>query len=285
MIPVADPGRQYRALREEIDAAVARVLASGHFILGPEVEALEAEFAAYCGTAHAVAVASGTDAIRLTLRAAGIGPGDEVIVPALTAAPTAAAVVEAGARPVLADVDPRTATLDPRDAAARIGPRTRALLPVHLYGGPADLEPLLALAARHGLLLIEDAAQAHGARYRGRVVGSAGHAGCFSFYPTKNLGALGDGGMVVTNDAALAERVRRLRNLGQEARFQHVEPAGHSRLDEIQAAVLRAKLPHLDVGNARRREIAARYAAALAGAPLLLPATVPGGEHCYHLYV
>jgi dTDP-4-amino-4,6-dideoxygalactose transaminase len=285
VIPVADPRRGYLACRDEVDAAIARVLEAGRFVLGDEVAAFEAEFAAYCGSRYAVATGSGTDALRLSLIAAGVRPGDEVMVPAFTAVPTLAAVVAAGAVPVPADVDPVTCTLDVERAAARVGPRTRAVIPVHLYGQPAEMAPLMDLAERHGLAVIEDACQAHGARYGGRRAGAMGHAGCFSFYPTKNLGALGDGGMVVTDDAGLADRVRSLRNLGQRERFQHVEAAGHSRLDEIQAAVLRAKLPHLDRWNARRREIAAAYTAALADSPAVPPSEAPDAEHCFHLYV
>jgi dTDP-4-amino-4,6-dideoxygalactose transaminase len=210
-----------------------------------------------------VSVGNGTDAITLTLRALGIGPGDEVITTAFTAAPSVGAIVAAGARPVLADVDPATRTLDPRAAAAAITPRTRAVMPVHLYGQPADLARFLDLTARHGLALIEDAAQAHGALYEGRMAGSIGSAGCFSFYPTKNLGALGDGGAVATNDDALAERIRRLRHLGQSARYVHAEHATHSRLDELQAAVLRVKLTYLDRWTAERCSLAARYGSLL----------------------
>jgi dTDP-4-amino-4,6-dideoxygalactose transaminase len=285
MIPVTDLSRAHAEIRAELDAAIHRVLDRNWFILGPEVEAFEQAFAALCGARYAVGCASGTDAITLALRAFGVGPGDEVIVPAFTATPTVAAVVAAGATPVFADVDPRTRTLDPAAAAAMITPRTRALLPVHLYGRPADMDALDALARRHGLLLIEDAAQAHGARWRGRPVGALGHAACFSFYPTKNLGALGDAGAVTTDDGEAAARLRRLRDLGQAARYRHVEHSAHSRLDELQAAVLTVKLGHLARWNAARRALAARYAELLAGLPLELPPADDAAQSCWHLYV
>lgn len=291
MIPAADLSRAHRAIRGELDAALAGVLDRDWYVLGPEVEAFEAEFAAYLGVGHVVGVANGTDAIGLTLRALGIGPGDEVVTTAFTAAPTVTAVVATGATPVFADLDPLSRTLDPAAVAAAIGPRTRALLPVHLYGQPAAMDAFRSLATRHGLALIEDAAQAHGAMDRGRMAGSLGDAACFSFYPTKNLGALGDGGAVATDDAAAAARLRRLRNLGQTARYVHEEHAGHSRLDEIQAAVLRVKLRHLDGWTAERRRLAARYSCLLApialqnGGRLRLPAIVDNSDSCWHQYV
>jgi len=274
---------QYAAIREEIDAAIARVLERGWFVLGPEVEAFEAEFAAYCGARYGIGVGSGTEALHLALWACGVGPGDEVITVAHTAVPTINAISLTGARPVFVDVDPMTYTMDPAAAAAAVTPRTRALLPVHLYGHPADMAPLRELAERHGLWLIEDAAQAHGARYRGARVGTLGHLAAFSFYPTKNLGAYGDGGMVITNDATLAERVRRLRNYGQSDRYHHEVLGLNSRLDELQAAVLRVKLRHLDAWTAARRERAARYTAALRRA--IPPTEAPWAQHVYHLYV
>ncbi len=283
-IPPLDLKAEYEEIRGEIDAAVARVLGSGSFILGREGEALEAELSAYCGCRHGVAVASGTDALHLALRAAGIAPGDEVILPAFTFIATAEAVSYLGATPVFCDVDPRTFSLDPKRAEEAITARTRALLPVHLYGLPADLEALGALAARHGLALIEDAAQAIGAERGGRRAGSVGLAGCLSFYPTKNLGAYGDAGMLVTNDALLAARVRQLRNHGSRGRYHHEEVGFNSRLDELQAAVLRVKLRHLDRWTARRRQIAAAYTANLAGAPLTPPGEPAGCRHVYHQY-
>ena len=287
MIPVTDLSRMHAAIRPELDAAVARVLDRNRYVLGPEVEAFEAEFAAYLGVQHVVGVGSGTDAITLTLRALGIGPGDEVITASFTAAPTVAAIVAAGATPVMADVDPATRTLDPTAAAAAITPRTRALLPVHLYGQPAAIVPLHDVAARHGLVLVEDAAQAHGAEADGRKAGGLGDVACFSFYPTKNLGALGDGGAVATDDAALAERLQRLRHLGQSARYVHEEPVTHSRLDELQAALLRVKLTHLDAWTAERRMLAARYATLLRNRtlPLQLPWEPEGTICCWHQYV
>ena len=286
MFPVTDLSRAHAEIRAELDAAVARVLDRNWFILGPEVEGFERAFAAACGARCAVGCASGTDAITLALRALGVRPGDEVIVPALTAAPTAGGVVAAGATPVFADVDPCTRTLDPTSVAAAITPRTRALLPVHLYGRPADMDALGEIAARWGLLLVEDAAQAHGARRRGRPAGSLGAAACFSFYPTKNLGALGDGGIVTTDDPAVAERLRRLRHHGQSARYRHDEHSGNSRLDELQAALLAAKLPHLERWNADRRAQAARYRELLADAPVRLPPADDGAAaSCWHLFV
>ncbi len=275
------------ALHEDaaaVKAAIDRVAASGWFILGPEVAAFEAEFAAASGAAHAVGVGNGTDAIALILRALGIGPGDEVITTPLSAAYTALAVMMVGARPVFADIDPERLTLDPAAAAAAIGPRTRAILPVHLYGQAADLTALAALAARHQLALVEDCCQAHLATGDGRPVGTVGVAGAFSFYPTKNLGALGDGGAIVTNDAALAARVKTLRNGGQSSRYQHQLPGINSRLDEIQAAILRARLPFLRSWTDARRRHAARYRAALAGSPVAVPAEFDRG-HVYHLFV
>ena len=279
-IPFAElrPGRD----RAEIAQAIDRVLARGWFVLGPEVEAFEAEFAAASGAAHAVGVAHGTAAIALALRALDIGPGDEVIVPAMTAAFTALAVTSLGAAPVIVDVDPATLTMDVAACAAAVTPRTRALVPVHLYGQPAETAALLALAARHGLAVVEDCCQAHLATEAGVPVGTAGAAGAFSFYPTKNLGALGDGGAVVTNDAALADRVRRLRNGGQAGRYNHVEPGVNSRLDEVQAAVLRVRLQRLAEATAARRDLAAIYRQRLG--PGVAPIVERDPGHVYHLF-
>jgi dTDP-3-amino-3,4,6-trideoxy-alpha-D-glucose transaminase len=276
LTPAADDAAAVRA-------AVERVIARGWFVLGPEVEAFEAEFASAMGAAHAVGVGNGTDAIALILRALDIGPGDEVITTPVSAAYTALAVMMVGARPVFADIDPARLTIDPEQVAQAIGPRTRAILPVHLYGQPADMTALERLAARHGLALVEDCCQAHLATAAGRPVGTIGVAGAFSFYPTKNLGALGDGGAVVTNDRALAERIRRLRNGGQIDRYRHDEFGVNSRLDELQAAVLRARLPRLAGWTARRRGLAARYRAGLAGGPVNVPAEHDPG-HVYHLF-
>jgi len=281
-VPFNDLKPQYAAIKDEVDAAIRGVLERGWYILGPEVEAFEAEFAAYCGARYAVGVGSGTEALHLALWACDLKPGDEVITVAHTAVPTINAISLTGARPVFVDVDPATRTMDPAAAAAAVTPRTRALLPVHLYGHPADMAPLQALAREHGLRLIEDAAQAHGAEYRGTRAGRLGDLAAFSFYPTKNLGAYGDGGMVVTDDAALAERVRLLRNYGQTDRYHHQIEGLNSRLDELQAAVLRVKLRHLDEWTAARRARAARYAARLARvAP---PVEAPWARHVYHLY-
>ena len=269
---------------DDVRAAIDRVISSGWFVLGPEVEAFEAEFASASGAAHAVGVGTGTDAIALILRALGIGPGDEVITTPLSAAYTALAVMMAGARPVFADIDPSRLTLDPGQVERAIGPRTRAILPVHLYGQPADMSALERLANRHHLALVEDCCQAHLATAAGRPVGTIGAAGAFSFYPTKNLGALGDGGAVITNDRSLADRIRRLRNGGQVDRYRHEEFGVNSRLDEMQAAVLRARLPRLAGWTARRRALAAAYRTALAGGPVDVPPEHDAG-HVYHLFV
>ncbi len=285
MIPVANPLAQYLAHRGEIDGAVRRVLAGGRYILGPEVEAFEAEFAALIGVRFAVGVASGTDALVLALRAAGVGPGDEVVTVSHTAVATVAAIELAGASPVLVDIEPAYYTLDPAGLEAAISPRTKAVIPVHLYGQPADLEPILAISRRYGLRVIEDCAQAHGAVYRGRRVGAWGDLGCFSFYPTKNLGAFGDGGMVVTDDPELAGRLRLLREYGWAERYVSSLPGYNSRLDELQAALLRVKLRHLEAANDRRREIAARYIEALAGTAVEPPRVRPEATHVFHLFV
>jgi dTDP-3-amino-3,4,6-trideoxy-alpha-D-glucose transaminase len=273
------PGEDAAAVR----AAVDRVIASAWFILGPEVEAFEAEFAAACGARHAVGVGTGTDAIALTLRALGIGPGDEVITSPLSAAYSALAIMMAGARPVFADIDPQRLTIDPQAVTAAITPRTRALLPVHLYGQAADMTAIEQIALRHDLAIVEDACQAHLATTAGRAIGTVGVAGAFSFYPTKNLGALGDGGAVITNDANLAARLKRLRNGGQTSRYHHQEPGANSRLDEMQAAILRARLPFLTMWTERRRAIARRYREGLAGAAFTLPREFDTG-HVYHLF-
>jgi dTDP-4-amino-4,6-dideoxygalactose transaminase len=273
-------------LAEEADAvreAMARVIDRAWFVLGPEVEAFEREFAAASGAPHAVGVGNGTDALGLILRALGIGAGDEVVTTPLSAAYTAIAIVMAGARPVFADIDPVRLTLDPAAAEQAITGRTAALLPVHLYGQPADTPALAALASRKGLALVEDCCQAHLATCAGRPVGTVGAAGAFSFYPTKNLGALGDGGAVVTRDAALAARVARLRNGGQTDRYRHVEIGVNSRLDEMQAAILRARLPLLRARTDARRALAAQYRTLLEGAPVVVPPEIDPG-HVYHLF-
>lgn len=267
----------------DIRAGIDRVIARGWFILGPELEAFEAEFAAASGARYAVGVGTGTDAIALALRALGIGPGDEVITSPLSAAYSALAIMMAGATPVFADLDPDRLTLDPARVEAAVTPRTRAILPVHLYGQPADMTQMEAIARRHNLTIVEDACQAHLATSTGRPVGTIGAAGAFSFYPTKNLGAFGDAGAIVTNDAALVERLKRLRNGGQTNRYHHLEFGVNTRLDEMQAAILRARLPRLAGWTARRRALAARYRAALQGAPLTVPPEWDPG-HVYHLF-
>ncbi len=267
----------------EIRAGIDRVIARGWYILGPELEAFEAEFAAAAGATYAVGVGTGTDAIALTLRALGIGPGDEVITSPLSAAYSALAIMMAGATPVFADLDPDRLTLDPGRVDAAITPRTAALLPVHLYGQPADMTALSAIATRRNLVIVEDACQAHLATAAGRPVGTIGAAGAFSFYPTKNLGALGDAGAVITSDTQLADRLKRLRNGGQTTRYLHAEFGVNTRLDEIQAAILRARLPRLAGWTTRRRALAARYRRALHGAPVIVPPEQDPG-HVYHLF-
>ncbi|MHB8468466.1 MAG: DegT/DnrJ/EryC1/StrS family aminotransferase [Gaiellaceae bacterium] len=284
-VPFGDLARQTAALRPELDEAVDRVFRSGRYLFGDELERFEAAFAAWCGAAQAIGVANGTDAVTIALQAAGVEPGDEVITAANTCVPTIVGIENAGAVPVLVDAEPATRTLDPALAAAAVTARTRALLPVHLYGQAADLEPLRRLADERGLALVEDAAQAHGAEVGDRRVGSLGDTAAFSFYPTKNLGALGDGGAVVTNDPAAAEQARLLRNYGERDRFEHVLRGRNSRLDALQAAILALKLTRLDEWTARRRAIAARYTAALKGTPVRAPRDAPGRSHVYHLYV
>jgi dTDP-4-amino-4,6-dideoxygalactose transaminase len=269
---------------EAVRAAIDRVVSRGWFVLGPEVEAFESEFAAATGAARAVGVGTGTDALALILRAIGIGAGDEVVTTPLSAAYTALAVMMTGARPVFADIDPLRLTIDPMAIERAIGPRTRAILPVHLYGQAADMTAIERIAARHGLAVVEDCCQAHLATAGGRPVGTIGVAGAFSFYPTKNLGALGDGGAVVTNDPALADRIKRLRNGGQADRYQHLEAGVNSRLDELQAAVLRARLPWLPAWTDARRRLARTYRARLADAPID-PIPECDAGHVYHLFV
>ena len=285
-VPFVDFKARIAAWRGEIEEAVSRVLDSGWFILGPEGEAFERELASAFGAADAVGVASGTEAIQLALAAAGVGAGDDVVTSPLTAAFTGMAILCAGARPVFADLDPVTLNVSPEAVARAITPRTKALLPVHLYGHPADVDPLLEIARARGIPLVEDACQAHGARYKGRVVGALSGLGALSFYPTKNLGALGDGGAVLVNDPARAARLRRLRNGGQTDRYHHAEPGLNSRLDEMQAAILRVGLRHLDAAIARRRELAALYRRELAGADgIVLPVEQPYARSNHHLFV
>jgi len=274
------PGEDAAAVR----AAIERVIERGWFVLGPEVEAFEREFAEASGAAHAVGVGNGTDAIALILRALGIGPGDEVVTTPLSAAYSALAILMTGARPVFADIDPRRLTIDPDRLEEAVGPRTRAILPVHLYGQAADMTAIAAVASRHGIPVVEDCCQAHLATAARRPVGTIGIAGAFSFYPTKNLGALGDGGAIVTNDAGLSATLRRLRNGGQTDRYHHQEPGVNSRLDEMQAAILRERLARLGGWTARRRALAARYRGRL-GARSVEPVPEIDPGHVYHLFV
>ena len=285
-VPMVDLKAQYERLRPEIDAAVARVIESSQFVGGEEVRRFEEEFAAHCGVTHACGVANGTDALALTLRALGVATGDEVVTVASTFFATAEAILLCGARPVFVDVEPETATLDPTRLESALTPRARAILPVHLYGHPADMEAILEIAARRGLPVVEDAAQAHGAQLRGRRAGSLGQVACFSFYPSKNLGAYGDAGAVVSRDAELVARVRQLANHGAGAdRYDHLVAGTNSRLDAVQAAILRVKLRHLERWNQERRERVAAYNAALAGLPgVILPLERKGARSAWHLY-
>lgn len=285
MIPFLNLGASYRELKSEIDPAVARVLDSGCYILGPEVEAFEAEWASYCEANHAVGLANGLDALILALRALGVGPGDEVIVPSNTYIATWLAVSAVGATPVPVEPDPATHNIDPTRIAAVITPKTKVLLPVHLYGQPADMDRILMLARQHGLAVVEDAAQAHGARYKGRRIGAHGDIVCWSFYPGKNLGALGDGGAITTNRADLADKVQVLRNYGSRMKYVNEVQGVNSRLDPIQAAVLRVKLMHLDDWTNRRRTIADIYTKGLAESGLILPYVPEWADPAWHLYV
>lgn len=284
-VPFLDLKAQLATIRPQVDAAVASVLDNGHFILGEEVSAFEEEFAAFCGTRECVGVDSGISALELALRAAEIGPGDEVVTVAHTFIATVSAISFSGATPVLVEVDPETYLMDPVALEAAITPRTRAIVPVHLYGQTVDMDPLMRLAERHHLFVLEDACQAHGARYKGRRAGSLGHAAAFSFYPGKNLGAAGDGGALTTDDRELAERVRMLRNYGQKVKYHHDMLAFNRRLDSLQAAILRVKLRHLDEWNAARRRVAAAYATRLAELPVRLPVVGEQNEPVWHLYV
>jgi dTDP-4-amino-4,6-dideoxygalactose transaminase len=283
-VPFVDLRAQHAPISGEVDSAIRDVVARGDFILGAAVERFEAEYAAFIGTRHAIGVGTGLSAIELALRAFGVGAGDEVITAANTFIATVLAIHAIGARPVFADVVPATYTIDPDAVAAAITARTRAIVPVHLYGQPVDLDAVLAVARRDDLIVIEDAAQAHGARYKGRRAGSFGHAAAFSFYPSKNLGAFGDGGLITTDDDLAAGKLRLLRNYGQRVKYHHAVAGTNSRLDTLQAAVLRVKLPHLDGWNAARRRHANAYAARLAR-HVRTPTAPADVEHVYHLYV
>jgi dTDP-4-amino-4,6-dideoxygalactose transaminase len=285
MIFCGNPAASYRAYQREIDAAMRRVFESERYILGPEVSAFEEEFAAYLGAKQAVGVGSGTEALYLALRACEIGPGDEVITVSHTAVATISAIVHAGATPVFVDIDPRLYTLDPSALPAVLTEKTKAIIPVHLYGQAAEMKPIIEFAREHNLKVIEDCAQATGGALNQHKLGTWGDIGCFSFYPTKNLGAVGDGGMAVTESHALAERIRQLRQYGWNDAAISCEPGINSRLDELQAAILRVKLPHLDMDNLKRGEVADRYIQALGSGDIQLPACRPEREHVFHLFV
>jgi dTDP-4-amino-4,6-dideoxygalactose transaminase len=283
-VPLLDLKVQYQSIKSEIDAAISNVLESGQFVLGSEVAGFEQEFAAYCGARECIALNSGTSALHLALLAAGVGPGDEVVTVPFTFVASVAAVLYAGARPVLVDIDPRSFTMDPGAIEAAITPRTKAILPVHLYGQPADMEPIAEIARHHGLLVIEDAAQAHGAKYKGRPVGSLGDIACFSFYPGKNLGAYGEGGAITTSNAAYARTIRMLRDWGQDGKYHHVLRGFNYRMEALQGAILRVKLRHLDRWTEARRAIIEQYNQLLAGSKVERPAEMPWARHVYHLY-
>ncbi len=284
-IPLVDLHKQYTPLQKDILGRIAQVLDGMHLFLGENVQAFEKEFASFCHAQHGIGVSDGTAALHIILRAMGIGPGDEVITVSHTFIATAEAISLAGAKPVFVDIDPITCLMDAAQVEAKITPRTQAIVPVHLYGQTVDLDPLAKLAAKHGLKIVEDACQAHGAEYKGRRAGSLGHAAAFSFYFSKNLGAYGEGGFISTNDDELARRIRMIRDHGSERRYYHDLIGFNARLDEIQAAVLRAKLPYLESWNDQRRAHTARYNELLKGTPAITPSEAPGNRHVYHLYV
>src|SRR5271169_2219838 len=283
-VPYLDLKAQYQNIKPEIDAAIAGVLESCQFILGAEVSRFEQDFAAYCGTAECIALNSGTSALHLALLAAGVGPGDEVVTVPFTFVASVAAVCYAGARPVLVDIDPRSFTMDPATIEGAITPRTKAILPVHLYGQSADMDPILEVARRHGLIVIEDAAQAHGAKYKGRPVGSIGDMGCFSFYPGKNLGAYGEGGAVTTNNAEYARTVRLLRDWGADRKYHHLLRGYNYRMEGFQGAILRVKLRHLERWTQARRVVVSKYNQLLADSGVERPTEMPWARHVYHVY-
>ncbi len=284
MIPYVDLHAQYRSIKPEIDEAVLRTLDSTQFILGPEVAAFEREFAAYCGAHECIAVNSGTSALHLALLAAGVGPGDEVITVPYTFVATVSSIVYTGATPVFVDIEEPWFTMDPSQIEAKITPRTKAIMPVHLYGQAADMDPILAIAKQHGLVVVEDAAQAHGAEYKGRRCGSMGDAAGVSFYPGKNLGAYGEGGAVTTNNPEWAQKIRLLRSWGEEKRYEHKYKAFNYRMDGIQGAILRVKLRHLEAWTEARRRNAALYAARLDRTAVRAPQERPGNRHVWHVY-
>jgi len=284
-IPFVDLKTQYQNIRDEIDPAIGEVVSSGWFVGGPRLKAFEEQFASFCRADHAIGVSSGTAALHVALAAAGIGSGNEVITAPNTFIATTEAITLAGARPVFVDVEPDSMNIDAGRIEEAITPRTRAIMPIHLYGQPADMDPIMEIARRHDLLVIEDACQAHGAEYKGKKVGALGHIGCFSFYPGKNLGAYGDGGMVVTNDSILAETVRMLSNHGQKEKNRHPREGFNYRLDAIQAAVLGVKLKHLERWNGQRRDHARLYGEGLHGLELKLPTEKEFAKHVFHLYI
>jgi dTDP-4-amino-4,6-dideoxygalactose transaminase len=285
MISLVDLTAQYHSIKKEIDAAVLSTLESGHFILGPQVVKFEESVAAYLGVKHAIGLASGTDALVIAMRALNIGDSDEVIIPAYTFFATAGTVMSVGAKPVIVDVDPQSYQIDVNKIEAAITPKTKAIIPVHLYGHPAEMDPILAIARKHGLKVVEDNAQGYGAEYLGRKTGAMGEIGCLSFFPTKNLGAYGDGGMVVTNDDALAEHMRMLRAHGWKKKYYSEMVGYNSRLDAVQAAILQAKFPHLDEWNEKRRDLSKRYNEHLAPLGIVTPIEREWAKHVYHLYI
>jgi dTDP-4-amino-4,6-dideoxygalactose transaminase len=285
MIPLVDLTAQYHSIKKEIDEAVLATLESGHFILGPQVTKFEESIASYLGVKHAIGLASGTDALVIAMRALNIGAGDEVIIPAYTFFATAGTVMSVGATPVFVDIDPQSYQIDVSKVKNAITPKTKAVIPVHLYGHPANMNPILEIARAHGLKVMEDNAQGFGAEYRGQKTGSMGDIGCLSFFPTKNLGAFGDAGMVVTNDPALAERMRMLRTHGWKKKYYSEEVGYNSRIDALQAAILQAKLPHTDAWNDARRMLAQRYTEHLAPKEIVTPIEEEWGRHVYHLYI
>src|SRR5271166_948681 len=283
-VPYLDLKVQYQSIKPEIDAAIARVLDSCQFVLGSDVAAFEKDFAAFCETAECIALNSGTSALHLALLAAGIGPGDEVITVPFTFVASVAAITYTGARPVLVDIDPRSFTIDPSAIDAAITPHTKAILPVHLYGQPADMDPIMEVARRHGLVVIEDAAQAHGAKYKGRPVGSIGDMACFSFYPGKNLGAYGEGGAVTTSNSKYARTIRMLRDWGQDRKYHHVLRGYNYRMEGFQGSILSVKLRHLEQWTEARRSVVRQYNELLADCDLQTPKEMPWGRHVYHVY-
>lgn len=285
MVPFVDLRAQHDSIRKELFDTITQIIDTSSFIMGQAIKEFESKFAEFCGSKHAIGVSSGTSALHLALWALDIGPGDEVITIPHTFIATAEAISMRGAKVVFVDIDPATYTMDVSKLQAAITPRTKAILPVHLYGHPTDMDPLLEIARKHGLKVIEDCAQAHGAEYKGRRVGSMGDAGCISFFPGKNMGAMGDAGAVVTNDDAIARKVSLLRNHGREGKYEHEMVGYNERMDTLQAAILNVKLPHLDDWNEMRRTHAAEYCAALAGTKIGLPVVAPNCKHVYHLFV